>query len=105
MSGYDIIGDVHGCGEKIDTLKALAHEGLGDSADVSDTEFIAPLLESVGGLPPAEVAMMAESLVGLQVLRLFTQADLETVLKPFDEGTSHRQSGFQWIRHKSLTLP
>jgi hypothetical protein len=86
-------------------------EQLGDEAgkaldadfnDLSWKEFIQPMLNTVAALPPAEVARMAESLVGLQVLRQLTQADAETVGGPIDVAIVTRHEGVRWIRHKSL---
>ncbi len=91
--------------EKLDSLESSAHEGLEeDFGQVSWSEFVQPMVKTVAALPPAEVTRMAESLVGLQVLRQLTQADAETVGGPIDVALITRQDGFRWVRHKSLTL-
>ena len=65
-------------------------------------EFVQPLVRTVAGLPGVELARMAESLVGLQVLRKLTRAEAETVGGPVDVATITRADGFNWCRHKSL---
>lgn len=79
------------------------HEELSDRFErLSWEEFVEPLVNTVGGLPRAELARMAESLVGLQVLRKLTRAEAETVGGPVDVATITRSEGFSWCRHKSL---
>lgn len=79
------------------------HEQLTDQFErLSWDEFLQPLVSTVAGLPKAELARMAESLVGLQVLRKLTRAEAETVGGPLDVATLTRGEGFTWCRHKSL---
>lgn len=79
------------------------HEELEDRFEqLSWNEFVQPLVSTVSGLPSAELARMAESLVGLQVLRKLTRAEAETVGGPVDVATITRGEGFTWCRHKSL---
>jgi len=90
---------------KLVTMEAAAHEDLGtDFEEASWSQYLQPMLNTVAALPIAEVARMAEALVGLQVLRQLTQADAETVGGPIDVAIITRQDGFQWVRHKSLSL-
>ena len=88
---------------KLDELKDKAHEDVeADFEDVSGKRFVQPMLDTVAGLPPREVARMAESLVGLQVLRQLTQAEAETVGGPIDVAIITRTEGLRWVRHKAL---
>jgi hypothetical protein len=90
---------------KLTTMEAAAHEAINsDFEKVSWEQYVQPMLNTVGSLPTAEVARMAEALVGLQVLRQLTQADAETVGGPIDVAIITRQDGFQWVRHKSLSI-
>ncbi len=91
---------------QLDRLETEAHEALqNDFTELSWKEFVEPMINTVAGLPPAEVARMAESLVGLQVLRQLTQADAETVGGPIDVAVVTRRDGVSWIRRKSLVAP
>jgi hypothetical protein len=100
----DLIGAGAALNSQLDSLAGEAHEGLDvDFKDLSWNEFVQPMLNTVAALPPAEVARMAESLVGLQVLRQLTQADAETVGGPIDVAIVTRHEGVRWVRHKSFT--
>lgn len=81
----------------------VAHRNLEENwARVCRDEFVGPMMRTVGGLPPAEIARMAEALVGLQMLRQLTQAETETVGGPIDVALITRANGFRWLRHKTL---
>jgi hypothetical protein len=82
-----------------------AHQELEESFDdLSWQRFIEPLVGTVAGLPGAELARIAESLVGLQALRQLTQAEAETVGGPVDVMLITRAQGIMWVNHKSLGL-
>jgi hypothetical protein len=82
---------------------STVHAALNDDFEtLSWTTFIEPLVETVAGLPAAELARIAESLVGLQVLRQLTQAETETVGGPVDVALITRDHGVSWVRHKSI---
>ena len=76
---------------------------IADAVDgYSDREFLDPLSLAMGGLPVAELAAVAKSLVELQALRQTTTAELGTVGGPIDVATISREKGFEWVRHKSM---
>jgi hypothetical protein len=86
-----------------DEVTATGHRSLDENWDrVCQDEFVGPMIDTIGGLPPAEIARMAEALVGLQVLRQLTQAETETVGGPIDVALITREQGFRWLRHKTL---
>jgi len=97
----EIVGAEPAVLSKMEELEATGHEELdSDFEALSWGEFLQPMVDTVAGLPPAEVARMAEALVGLQVLRQLTQADAETVGGPIDVAIVTRHDGVRWIRHK-----
>lgn len=80
-----------------------AHAGIDDDySQLSWDRFVEPMIGMVANLPAANLARMAESLVGLQVLRQMTQAEMETVGGPVDVGVVTRESGFSWLRRKTV---
>ena len=88
---------------KAEQLSKEQHDALvEDFSKLSWKEYVEPLVNTVAGLPEADVARMAEALVGLQVLRLLTRAEAETVGGPVDVGVLTGEEGFSWFRHKSL---
>ena len=90
----------------LDEVVLSAHRSLDENwGRVCQEEFLGPMIDTVGGLPPAEIARMAESLVGLQILRQLTQAATETVGGPIDVALITREGGFRWLRHKALGSP
>jgi hypothetical protein len=91
--------------EQLDKLLAEAHQELdSDFQQLSWGTFVEPMINTVASLPPADLARMAESLVGLQVLRELTQAEAETVGGPIDVAMLTRSSGLRWVRHKSVGI-
>lgn len=87
----------------LDEVTAAGHRSIDDDWErVCREEFVGPMIDTVGGLPPAEIARLAEALVGLQVLRQLTQAETETVGGPIDVALITREQGFRWLRHKTL---
>jgi hypothetical protein len=87
----------------LDEVVASGHRSLNENWErVCQEEFVGPMIDTIGGLPPAEIARMAEALVGLQVLRQLTQAETETVGGPIDVALITREQGFRWLRHKTL---
>ena len=84
-------------------LSKEQHDALvEDFSKLSWKEYVEPLVNTVAGLPKADVARISEALVGLQVLRQLTRAEAETVGGPLDVGVLTREEGFSWFRHKSL---
>lgn len=68
----------------------------------SQEMFLEPLRSAIAGLPVADLAAVAKSLVELQALRQTTTAEIGTVGGPIDVATISRDEGFRWIRHKSV---
>jgi len=64
--------------------------------------FLEPLRNAMAGLPVADLAVVAKSLVELQALRQTTTAEIGTVGGPIDVATISRDIGFRWIRHKTI---
>jgi hypothetical protein len=85
-----------------DAVRAVHADLNEDFETLSWATFIEPLVDTVSGLPAAELARIAESLVGLQVLRQLTQAETETVGGPVDVALITRERGVSWVRHKSI---
>lgn len=81
------------------------HDGLNEDFErLSRQRFISPMLDTVEALPPADVARMAESLVGVQALRSLSQHRQASVGGPIDVVLITRRDGVQWIRHKEVEL-
>lgn len=77
--------------ERIEAMRKQQQSELADDFDrVSWDQYVSPMLDTVQGLPPPEFTRMAESLVGLQVLRQLTQAEMETVGGPIDVAVIER---------------
>ena len=88
-----------------DEVTRLAHEGLEeDFKGLSQRKFIEPMLDTVESLPRADMARMAEALVGVQALRAASTRRQPTVGGPIDVVVISRRHGVQWIRRKELTL-
>jgi hypothetical protein len=75
----------------IDKLAAKQHQSLDeDFEQLSWNRFVQPMFDAVAGLPAAELARMAESLVGLQIIRQLTEPVIT------------RSGGARWVRHQAI---
>jgi hypothetical protein len=84
------------------TVGERGHTELNEDFEkLSWESFVQPLVETVAGLPAVELARIAESLVGLQVLRQLTQAQGETVGGPVDVALITRDGGVSWVHRKA----
>ena len=80
------------------------HEALSaDFEDLSWESFVRPMLDTVESLPRADMARMAESLVGVQALRAASSDQQPTVGGPIDVVLITRADGVQWVRRKNPT--
>jgi hypothetical protein len=91
--------------DAIETGTQEVFDAISDDVwDYSDREFVHPLRGAIAGLPAADLAAVAKSLVELQALRQTTTAELGTVGGPIDVATISRDRGFEWVRHKSMDI-
>ena len=87
------------------TARERAHRRLQDDFDqLSWERFVSPMLATVDSLPRADMARMAEALVGIQALRAASGGAQPTVGGPIDVAVISRAHGVQWLRRKELTL-
>lgn len=87
------------------TARQIAHDRLNDDFEsLSWERFVSPMLSTVDALPRADMARMAESLVGIQALRAASMGTQPTVGGPIDVAVISRAHGVQWLRRKELTL-
>jgi hypothetical protein len=99
----ELVNPGAGLRSQLDQISTGAHDDLETDFDaLSWKSFVQPMVDTVSALPSADVARMAESLVGLQVLRQLTQAEAETVGGPIDVAVITRNHGLRWVRHKNL---
>ena len=80
-------------------LKRNAEAKIDELGTAREEEFY----DLIAGLPPATLATVAESLIGIQSLHQAVTAKLNTVGGPIDTAMITRANGFQWIRHKSIS--
>jgi hypothetical protein len=80
-------------------LKRNAEAKIDELGSAREEEFY----DVIAGLPPATLATVAESLIGIQSLHQAVTAKLNTVGGPIDTAMITRANGFQWIRHKSIS--
>lgn len=85
--------------ERQEELKRDAEAKIDELGSAREAEFY----DVIGGLPPATLATVAESLIGIQSLHQAVTAKLNTVGGPIDTAMITRANGFQWIRHKSIS--
>lgn len=91
--------------ETVPTARQAAHRRLNEDFDsLSWEHFVSPMLATVDALPRADMARMAESLVGIQALRAASMGTQPTVGGPIDVAVLIRAHGVQWLRRKELTL-
>lgn len=92
-------------GEPVLSAREQAHLRLNDDFDgLSWERFVSPMLSTVDALPRADMARMAEALVGVQALRAASLGGQPTVGGPIDVAVIDRANGVQWLRRKELTL-
>ena len=88
---------------KFDEMQEKVRTGIHEESwQRSQEMFLEPLRSAIAGLPVADLAAVAKSLVELQALRQTTTAELGTVGGPIDVATISREDGFRWVRHKSV---
>lgn len=91
--------------ESPEDIARRMHDGLNeDFNQLARQRFVLPMLDTVESLPPADVARMAESLVGVQALRSLSQHRQPSVGGPIDVVLITRPGGVQWIRRKEVVL-
>lgn len=85
-----------------DEIISSAHQGLDDDFEnLSWDRFVRPMLATVEALHRMDLARMAESLVGLQVLRAASREEQPTVGGPIDVLVISRDHGVEWVRRKN----
>jgi hypothetical protein len=62
------------------------------------------MLDTIETLPPADLARMAEALVGVQALRAASTRRQPSVGGPIDVVVITRRHGVQWVRRKEVSL-
>lgn len=67
--------------------------------------LVEPVMTVVSMLPKDELALLAESLVNLTVLKRRTSIEAETVGGPIDVGVITKGDGFVWIKRKHYSDP
>jgi len=89
--------------QKFDELQQNARTAIHEESwKRAEEVFLEPLRNAMAGLPVADLAVVAKSLVELQALRQTTTAEIGTVGGPIDVATISRDIGFRWIRHKTI---
>jgi hypothetical protein len=68
--------------------------------DYRQKEFYLPIMYVIDSLSPKDLAILAESLVNLSVIRKKYSMDNETVGGPVDVAIITKKDGFQWIKKK-----
>lgn len=66
--------------------------------------FKQPLFGAIAALPPASLATAARSLIEIQSLSQTITGEMGTVGGPIDVAVISRESSFQWVSHKSMSL-
>lgn len=75
------------------------HEQMSEELESwSWREFISPMLDTVGSLPPPDLARMAESLVGIQALRAHSTTQMPSVGGTIALLTITPEEGVTWVR-------
>lgn len=72
---------------------------------LSQKQYIRPIIEAASILPKDEMAALAESLIHLTALRRRISTDAETVGGPIDVAVISKGDGFVWIRRKHYFNP
>ncbi len=80
-------------------IRNIAIAKIDELGSAREEEFY----DVIAALPPATLATVAESLIGIQALHQAVTAKLNTVGWPIDTAMITRANGFQWIRHKSIS--
>ena len=71
----------------------------------SKDNFENPLIQVIALSPEADLAKLAKSLIEIQAIRQSINQVTPTVGGPIDVAVITKINGFQWINHKSITLP
>lgn len=81
-------------------LQAAEEQLRSEFERLSWERFVRPMVGTVSAMAATDLARVAESFVGLQVLRQLTQAEMETVGGPIDVAIITRAEGFRWVSSK-----
>lgn len=85
--------------EALAQSRQQAHQRLTDEIDAwSWDSFVAPMLDTVASLPPADLARMADSLVGVQALRAHSTTVQPSVGGRIALVTITPEEGVTWLR-------
>lgn len=85
--------------EDVNQARDQAHERLRDQIDAwSWRSFVQPMLDTVASLPPADLARMADSLVGVQALRAHSTTVQPSVGGRIALVTITPEEGVTWLR-------
>jgi len=66
---------------------------------------IKPVLETLGVMPKEELALLAEALVNLQIIKRHASPDADTVGGPTDVAVISKGDGFIWMKRKHYFRP
>lgn len=69
----------------------------------TEDNYLASLRQTMSSLSPADLVDVARSLIELQALRQTTTGQLNTVGGPIDVALISPLTGFEWIRHKTIS--
>lgn len=86
-------------------LKSSLTNVTNELRDFSISQFVKPILDSVGALPKDDLAAMAEALVNLTSFRRKVTLVTETVGGPIDVAVISKGDGFVWIKRKNYFNP
>ena len=84
--------------EKMKAISELLNEYL---RNISDTNYISPIMDIVEGMGKSELGSMAEAMVNLTALRRHISDDKESVGGPVDVALITKGDGFIWIKKKT----
>jgi hypothetical protein len=86
---------------KLNKAGKIILDSLNDSLKTHQDDYhVSPVLDAVEMLPKDELAIMAESLVNLTVLKRRMSTDEESVGGPIDVAVISKGDGFVWIKRK-----
>ena len=84
--------------EKMKAISELLNEYL---RNISDTNYISPIMDIVEGMGKSELGAMAEAMVNLTALKRHISDDEESVGGPVDVALITKGDGFIWIKKKT----
>lgn len=96
--GIEISDEVKSAVER--DLETIRKE-MGNAFNLAQREnYIRPIIDSVGTLPPAELATMAETLINITSFKRRVTMVSESVGGPIDVALISKGDGFVWIKRK-----